>query len=114
MTLGAIRSTSSRTIALRPTCPFIARNPRWDGLRASMRGLNHSRTAPNVWRVLRPDDDDAVGPMPASSSVAGGTILKLVAEVAALALSFVTGVITARSLGPSGKGSLATMSYLMV
>jgi O-antigen/teichoic acid export membrane protein len=47
-------------------------------------------------------------------SVASGAVVKLFAEALALVASFITGVVTARNLGPSGKGTLASLGFLAV
>jgi stage V sporulation protein B len=50
--------------------------------------------------------------MAAMTSLRVGSAAKLAGELAAAALGLVTGVITARVLGPGGKGILSTLNYL--
>src|SRR4051794_40922664 len=45
-------------------------------------------------------------------SLARGSSARFVAEVTALALSFLTGILVARHLGPDGKGVVSTFGYL--
>jgi len=47
------------------------------------------------------------------SSVGGDAALRLAADVGAAAMGFATGVITARALGPDGKGTLAVIAFLL-
>jgi O-antigen/teichoic acid export membrane protein len=51
---------------------------------------------------------------PVGTSLTRGTVARFGAEVLGVGLGFLTGLVTARSLGPDGKGVLSTLGYLSV
>lgn len=60
--------------------------------------------------VDAPQDEPASG----ETTIRVGSAAGLVSEIVAAALGFVTGIVTARTLGADGKGLLSTMSYIAV
>jgi O-antigen/teichoic acid export membrane protein len=61
-----------------------------------------------------PTDAPDVAPRPRGGTLLGGSVMRFVADGSGMLLGTITSIVTARVLGPAGKGTLAALTFVTV